>query len=97
MQYAIEYRTRTAEVMVPDEAAAREILDAEYPNAYYGAWELVYAGMEVMLVWASRADSESDEWAKFVAKIRRGNMREQIGWSDQDGGPVISIQFEKKK
>lgn len=58
---------RTVEVANEDEA--REILDAQYPEAEYADWQQSGYAPERMLVWEDSDAADNDDGANAVAEI----------------------------
>lgn len=58
--------------VVDSDEEAREILLAEYPQAYFlDDYQPVNSRHERMLVWETEEDSDNDDGANAVASIRR--------------------------
>lgn len=59
-------------MVVDSEDEAREILDAEYPDAYFlDEYQPVNSRHEKMLVWENEEQSQNDDGSNAVAEIRR--------------------------
>jgi hypothetical protein len=55
-------------VRVSDEDGAREIIDNQYPDAFYGEWEQADCCSR-MLVWETELDSINDDGSNAICEI----------------------------
>ena len=68
MKMRIEY-ANGRKTEVDNEDAAREIIDAKYPDAEYGDWQQSGYAPARMLIWADAASAVEDDGQHAVAAI----------------------------